>query len=202
MKFPHGLVFLLLTACASHQPPTPTSFGTCSDPVDLRLDPDGRRMHLLNDVSYTDPAKVRWLAPKGSVVDGASIPQPFWSVIGGPWDGKYRFASILHDVACDQRTKPWDEDAKMFYNAMRCSGVDDLKAKTMYYAVYEFGPHWPTPGVMVALSDVFGSSPRKALTARLPTRATKSDVRRIQAFVKAKNPTLKEIEVDASRSSH
>jgi len=27
-----------------------------------------------------------------------------------------------------------------FYNAMRCGGVDEIKAKIMYYAVYHFGP--------------------------------------------------------------
>jgi Protein of unknown function (DUF1353) len=206
MKLFPVLILLCLTACRTTPRPTATtsaaSYGSCSDPVDVRLDPDGRRVHLLVDVSYVDPAGIHWLAPKGSIVDGASIPQPFWSIIGGPWEGKYRFASILHDVACDEKKRPWDQSATMFYNAMRCSGVNDLKAKTMYYAVYEFGPHWPAPGVMGALSDAFGSGPRKTVAARPPKRASKEDVRRIQAFVKSKNPTLKEIETDASHSSH
>jgi Protein of unknown function (DUF1353) len=205
MKLFPVLILVCLTACTTSRhtaSPSGVSFGSCGDPVDVRLDPDGRRVHLLVDVSYLDPAGIHWLAPKGSTVDGASIPRPFWSVIGGPWEGKYRFASILHDVACDERKRPWDQSATMFYNAMRCSGVNDLKAKTMYYAVYEFGPHWPTPGPMGALADAFGSGPRKTVAARPPKSPSKEDVRRIQAFVKSKNPTLKEIEADASHSSH
>ena len=30
----------------------------------------------------------------------------------------------------------------MFYNAMRCSGVGPVEAKTMYYALLRFGRHW------------------------------------------------------------
>jgi hypothetical protein len=201
MKFPHALIFLLLSACASHKPAPTASFGTCSDPVDLRLDPDGRRMRLLVDVTYTDPGGVRWLAPKDSVVDGASIPQPFWSVIGGPWEGRYRFASILHDVACDEKKRTWDQSAMMFYNAMRCSGVREFKAKVMYYAVYKFGPHWPPPGVMATMADVFRDPKHRALARQAPKRATRDDVRRVEAFVSKKNPSLKEIEADVLRSS-
>jgi hypothetical protein len=204
MKFFPVLILLCLTACATSRHTATTSgasFGSCGDPVDVRLDPDGRRVHLLVDVSYVDPVGIHWLAPKGSTVDGASIPRPFWSVIGGPWEGKYRFASILHDVACDERKRSWDQSATMFYNAMRCSGVNDLKAKTMYYAVYEFGPHWPTPGPAGAMADIFRGPARRAIARQTPKRATRDDVRRIQDFVSKKNPSLKEIETDALRSS-
>ena len=30
----------------------------------------------------------------------------------------------------------------MFYEAMRCSGVGPVEAKTMYYALLRFGRHW------------------------------------------------------------
>jgi hypothetical protein len=30
----------------------------------------------------------------------------------------------------------------MFYEACRCGGVAVVTAKTMYYAVYHFGPRW------------------------------------------------------------
>ncbi len=45
------------------------------------IEPD-RKMRLLDDFAYVDPAGVEWPAPKGSVVDGASIPQVLWSVVG------------------------------------------------------------------------------------------------------------------------
>lgn len=33
----------------------------------------------------------------------------------------------------------------MFYNAMRCSGVGAVQAKTMYYSLVRFGRHWKFP---------------------------------------------------------
>ena len=33
----------------------------------------------------------------------------------------------------------------MFYYAMRCSGVNAVEAKTMYYALFKFGHHWKFP---------------------------------------------------------
>jgi Protein of unknown function (DUF1353) len=106
------------------------------------LPPPGHNIKLLIDYKYTDPSKKVWLAPKGTISDGATIPQPFWSVTGGPLDGPYRDAAILHDVACCERTSTWQDVALMFYNAMRCSGVSEVQAKYMYYAVYHFGPKW------------------------------------------------------------
>jgi hypothetical protein len=34
----------------------------------------------------------------------------------------------------------------MFYEACRCGRVNVVKAKTMYYAVYHFGPRWRLDG--------------------------------------------------------
>jgi hypothetical protein len=107
-----------------------------------RWDPDGRTMTLLSELRYTDPKGETWVAPTGSVVDGASIPRSLWSVMGGPFEGKYRNASVLHDVSYDQHNRPWQDCDRMFYNAMRCSGVGAVEAGTMYYALYKFGHHW------------------------------------------------------------
>jgi hypothetical protein len=111
------------------------------EPV-TKWNPDGRTMTLLTELRYTDPQGVVWIAPIGSVVDGASIPRYLWSVMGGPFEGKYRNASVLHDVAYGQHKRPWQDCDRMFYNAMRCSGVSAVEAKTMFYALYRFGHHW------------------------------------------------------------
>ena len=114
--------------------------------VVARWHDDGRDMTLVEPFAYFDPARVRWLAPAGSVVNGASIPRPFWSLIGGPFEGRFRNASVVHDVACVDRTRPWRQVHRMFYEACRCGRVGAVKAKTMYYAVYHFGPRWRTVG--------------------------------------------------------
>src|SRR6478609_51368 len=97
-------------------------WGYYSGYPETRWDPDGRSMTLLNELRYTDPKGVVWIAPAGSKVDGASIPRSLWTFMGGPFEGKYRNASVLHDVAYDNKSRPPKECDLMFYNACRCSG--------------------------------------------------------------------------------
>lgn len=101
-----------------------------------------RCMELIEAFRYVGPDKVVWDAPKGSIVDGASIPRLAWTVIGGPYEGAYREASVIHDVACVRRDRRWQDVHRAFYTAMRAANVDAGKAKIMYGAVYHFGPRW------------------------------------------------------------
>ena len=103
---------------------------------------DGRLMELTEDFSYVDPGGRRWSAPKGSKVDGASIPRVLWTAIGGPFEGQYRKASVLHDVACALKKDPWEQVHRMFYDAMLCAGVGQTRALAMYGVVHKFGPRW------------------------------------------------------------
>lgn len=104
--------------------------------------PDGRRMKLLEPFAYLSPEGARWDAPKGSIIDGASIPQVAWTFVGGPFEGKYREASVIHDVACVAKGRPWQDVHRAFYTAMLANGVGKAKAKIMYGAVYFGGPRW------------------------------------------------------------
>jgi len=140
---------VVLAGCASGHGPHWTSiaeqshkWGFYSGAPVTKWDSDGRTMTLLSELRYTDPKGEVWVAPAGSVVDGASIPRSLWTIMGGPFEGKYRNASVLHDVAYDRHDRPWEECDRMFYNAMRCSGVSRVEAGTMYYALYKFGHHW------------------------------------------------------------
>jgi hypothetical protein len=110
--------------------------------VVARWNDGGRDMTLVAPFAYVDPRDVAWEAPAGAVVDGASIPQAFWSFIGGPFSGAFREASVVHDVACEVRARPWRDVHRMFYEACRCGGVERLRATLMYYAVFHFGPRW------------------------------------------------------------
>jgi hypothetical protein len=103
---------------------------------------DGRLVQLVEAFSYIDKADTRWDVPAGAKVDGASIPQPLWSFVGGPFEGKYRNASVIHDWYCDLRSRPWKAVHLMFYEAMVTSGVSLSRAKLMYAAVYWGGPRW------------------------------------------------------------
>jgi hypothetical protein len=107
---------------------------------------DGRSMELLEDFAFVDAAGVLWTAPAGSIVDGASIPKFLWSLNGSPFVGRYRDASVIHDVYCVTRSRPHDQVHWMFYNAMICSNVSSKKAEMMYRAVTDFGPKWDENG--------------------------------------------------------
>jgi len=112
----------------------------------LQHEGDDRNMQLLRNFSFTDPEGKEWRAPKGSTVNGASIPPALWDSIGPPFVGDYRRASVVHDVACDNRSRTSDEAHLMFYNAMRADGVGWVKANVMYQAVKQFGPQWGANG--------------------------------------------------------
>jgi hypothetical protein len=105
-------------------------------------DPEGRKFTLEEPFGYIDPAGTRWQAEKGLVTDGASIPWPLWSVVGGPFEDKYRRAAVIHDFYCDRKYRAWEKVHRVFYDAMITGGVSPIKAKLMYYAVWRFGPRW------------------------------------------------------------
>jgi hypothetical protein len=137
----HGTLILAATVAAA--PSALSEFGRFSGNPQAEWSPDGRRMTLLQDFWYEDQNGKKWTASKGSEVDGASIPQAFWWLIGGPFEGRYRNASVVHDTECNPPYKNgWREVHRMFYSASRAGGVGEVKAKIMYMAVYHCGPRW------------------------------------------------------------
>jgi hypothetical protein len=104
-----------------------------------------RSMEVLADFAFTDPAHRRWAAPAGSVVDGASIPRPLWTLVGSPYTGDYRRASIVHDVACVDAggdTAKRRAADRMFFHACRAGGCDVREAMILYLGV-RIGAIWP-----------------------------------------------------------
>jgi hypothetical protein len=107
----------------------------------VEIGPD-RQMRLLCEFSFVDPRGKRWTAPLGALVDGASIPHALWSVVGSPFTGDYRRASVLHDHYCQVKTEPHKAVHRMFYEAMLSDGVGPTQAAYIYQAVRFFGPKW------------------------------------------------------------
>jgi hypothetical protein len=118
-------------------------YGRFNGPVRARWLSDGRYMALCNALEFTQSDGRLWSAPVGTRTDGASIPPIFWPFIGGPFEGKYRDASVIHDYECCVKTHAWRDAARMFFDGMMANGEDLWRAKLMYFAVYFFGPHWP-----------------------------------------------------------
>ena len=205
-------VVAVLTACASKKLGWVSSteesarggpeWGYYSDAPVTRWNPDGRTMTLLSELRYTDPRGTVWVAPAGSVVDGASIPRSLWSIMGGPFEGRYRNASVLHDVAYGQHKRPWQDCDRMFYNAMRCSGVSAVEAKTMFYALCRFGHHWKFPikrakpvkfeGTMVARGE--------EIPRAIPVN--ENELGDAREWIRRAEPSLEEIEQRADAEAH
>jgi hypothetical protein len=122
--------------------------GAFLGPCQTEWDDDGRHMRLLRDLVFVDPRAEAWTAPAGATVDGASIPRACWSLIGGPFEGRYRKASVIHDWYCDRRTRSWQAVHRVFYDAMIASAVSLPKAKLLYYAVVVGGPRWNEQAVL------------------------------------------------------
>lgn len=97
---------------------------------------------LETDFRFKDPNGLLWTTPTGTEVDGASIPQFFWSLIGGPFEGPYINASVIHDHYCRTKERTAHDTHRNFYYGMRAAEVPEWKASLMHWAVSTFGPAW------------------------------------------------------------
>lgn len=190
MKITPALLAILVYSGAWAQTPQPSAYGRFPDTLDLRMSRDGRTATLLAPFEFIDQRSKKWLAPKGVTVDGASIPQVLWSVVGSPWTGRYREASVVHDFYCDTRTEPWQSVHRVFYDAMLANGVEELQAKIMYAAVYRFGPRWDFKYTPVCKNCL-------AVPYQVPFYRPEPDVveaEKLKNKVQAQNMSLEEIE--------
>jgi len=111
------------------------------EPATVWLTEDGtedRKMQLLKEFFFVDPSSKKWLAPKDSVVDGASIPRALWTAVGSPYTGDYRRASVVHDVACvdaGQDKKKRRAADRMFFHACRAGGCSIWQSTVLYLGV-------------------------------------------------------------------
>ena len=97
-----------------------------------------RRMELIEAFWFEDRAGRRWDAGAGSIVDGASIPPSLWALVGSPYTGDYRRASIVHDIAAVEAGSDYDRRLaadKMFYEACRAGGCSVWDATILFIGV-------------------------------------------------------------------
>jgi hypothetical protein len=104
---------------------------------------DGRSMTLFADFSFFDSRGVEWFAPTGSVINGFSIPMLLWNPLTGtPFTGKGRRSSVIHDVACQQKSRPWQDVHRAFKEGCRADGMSRMRAALYGGIVYRLGPEW------------------------------------------------------------
>ncbi|RYU87834.1 DUF1353 domain-containing protein [Mucilaginibacter terrigena] len=177
------LLFLILFPVAVVAQKTKGRF--VGDVVAQWLD-NGRSMKLNKEFGYIDPNGKKWDVPKNTIVDGASIPQIFWTIIGGPFEGTYRNASVVHDYYCVVKTEDWKDVHLMFYNACLTGGTNLIKAKIMYAAVYAGGPRW-----RIDMSKSHGGNSVKMMAQRAIVSEDK--LTEINKWIEKNNPSLEDI---------
>jgi len=172
-----------------------------------------RNVRVIDDFTFTEAAnRTVWAAPRGSIIDGASIPRVLWTLVGSPFTGDYVYASIVHDVACDTRTRPWRDTHYMFYLACLAGGTRRGRAKLMYLAVRNFGPRWPQPDAQpepaaplvgqLAFSVVaLAQEPVAPFSPFVPYEAQRRYLRRAQAYLAShgEGVSLEAIDIYACR---
>lgn len=105
---------------------------------------------LADRLEFVDGQNRRWIARRGILTDGASIPKVFVPIIGQPDSPEFRNAAAMHDAYCgigneknpEYQSLPWEVVHRMFYDALRVGGTPEGKAQIMFAAVYLAGPRW------------------------------------------------------------
>ncbi len=108
---------------------------------------------MASDLQFVDSEKKTWVAPKGTLTDGASIPPVFVKIVGAPTSQEFVNAAAIHDAYCgigndnlaQYHSETWQDVHRMFYDALRVGGTPPKKAKIMFAAVYIGGPRWVPP---------------------------------------------------------
>lgn len=134
--------------------------GCAFDQGTLRVDPEPRVLPrrsyqffpTADELNFTDARGRRWVAPKGTLTDGASIPEIFVAIVGQPTAPEYIHAAAVHDAYCGVGNElgvrfhdgRWEDVHRMFYDGLITGGTPPLRAKVMYAAVWLGGPRWNT----------------------------------------------------------
>jgi hypothetical protein len=103
--------------------------------------PDGRKRLVLFDFMFLDNAGMIWVTFRGVVYDGATIPRFAWSIIGGPYEGKYRRAAAIHDPDYTFQYRMRLMGDRMLREGAIADGTGVCKAQIMESCVRQFGQH-------------------------------------------------------------
>jgi Protein of unknown function (DUF1353) len=165
-----------------------------------------RDIKLVEPFGYVDPTGLHWDVPAGYVTNGASIPPSLWAIVGGPFDGPYRDAAVIHDYWCEQKTRSSDATHKMYYDAAVARGTSENIASTMYAGIVFGGPKWEITPPKKAGFDLFAQATTPPATTGTPTKvdpglgskaATPEQLKAVEdlkAWIAKEKPTLQQIQ--------
>lgn len=93
---------------------------------------------------FVDSYTVGWEVAAGDTTDGASIPRWAQIFVGEPFQDEYVPAAVLHDHYSKtvRPVRDWRETQRMFYEALRASGVSKSRASVLYAGVLIGSGRW------------------------------------------------------------
>jgi len=152
-------------------------------------DPFVPTMRLLEPFAYHQPRGKVWKVPQGHVVKGRGMPPLFRHLIGQPFYGGFRKASIVYDHATQEMKEPWDKAQLMFLDASMAEGVNESEAKAMYLLLRAQGSRWEVPG-----SRCYGSCHGKTEPLLWRPVVDETVVNDLLGWVRRDNPSVLQID--------
>ena len=148
-------VLALISGCGPKVEPPEVDEGPFT-PASISIRENGALMELRDEkLVFIDSAGTEWVAPRGTLTDGASIPRLALPITDGRWDRDFLKAAVVHDAYCQvenetrtpeqYRKRTWQAVHKMFYEACVAGGTAPMLAKVMFAAVWLAGPRWNDP---------------------------------------------------------
>ena len=147
------------------------------------------KLRLVDDFAFTDAGGKVWLARKGGILDGESVPRELYSLGRLPYPAEYRKAAVVHDYFCSVRTEPWRLVHRTLYHASVVEGVSETEAKALYAVVYAGGWRWEPKG-----SSCYRSCHAAVASLAWKPAATLSEVQPVLEWIAQTGPTLDEID--------
>ena len=87
-------------------------------------------------------------------VDGASIPQAVWSIVGHPFQMPLLAYALIHDGDCAAELFPFDETDARFKKGMELDGhISQIKRRVVYRAVVDYHTLTPNRHTPESISD-------------------------------------------------
>jgi hypothetical protein len=97
---------------------------------------------LQDDFSYENDF-IKVSVKSGFTTDGASIPRPFWSIIGNPLEDDLLKPAIIHDGLYALKLLKREESDKLLKEMLLFNGTSKVKTYLICYLVRLFGGmHW------------------------------------------------------------
>ena len=147
------------------------------------------KLRLLEDFTFIDQTGKPWLARKGGILDGESVPRVLSALHDLPYAAEYRKSAVIHDYFCRARTEPWRQVHRALHEASLVEGLSDGEAKTLYATVYAGGWRWEPKG-----STCYRSCHAVATSLVWRPAVTPEEVQPVLDWIGQTGPTLDEID--------